>query len=602
MLNSMYEIGKFWIDKDKIDTISILLDSNNLKNSKSVIFIDFNKNENNVTFDKVSLESYDSDKSLNYFYKKGSSRGTNISPTSLITEVEKTFNNKFIKWFKDYEKKNELISDIYNEIENNKEFILSEINRIYSSLETENKNNVILSIRFIDVDDFHYINEYEVFKEILLSKATDKYYKLGSKKSMGISKCYLCDEEKEVYGNVPSALKLTFGTGDKPGNTPNFSFENQWKQSSICSDCALTLEAGKKYVEKYLKFSEYRLNYYIIPKIFFNQREIFDELDYNFREYENKRHVEDLTRDEDDFKELIEDLNDYVEFKYLYFESSNASFNILGYVESVLPSWLRLLYNQQQIIKKLPIFNEDSLKDVLGDNVVSRNFIDYLSDNSKIPINKNNWYLSLLRDFFPYNEANKYYLDLVVKIMGKQQINYDFLLSKIMNLIRTNWRNYDKQRFSMIINVYKSLMLLLLLEKLELFKGDERMSIEHLESENILDMINSSDKKACFLLGVLTKKLINIQYNEIGSTPFIKKLWELNLTYERIQKVYTQVINKLREYDRAYTDIEEEITLNLLKSENNWNLTKDEISYYFVLGFTIGNKVQLKKEEVDVNE
>ncbi len=599
----MYEIGKFWIDTDNIDKISILLDSNDLKKySKSVIFVDLIKDENIINFDKVSLESFDEDKSLNYFYKKGSSRGTNITPTALITEVEKTFDNKFIKWFNDYQNEDSLIKSIYDGIVDNYDFILSDVNRIYSSLESENKRNVILTIRFVTNDNYSYINEYPVFKDILFSKATEKYYKLGSKKSIGVSKCYLCDEEKEVYGLVPSAIKLTFGTGDKPGNVPEFNVQNQWKQSSICSDCALTLEAGKKYVDTYLKFSEYRLTYYVIPKIFFNQEDVFSELDYSFREYEHKRHSEDLTSEEDDFKEIVEELGDYVEFKYLFFEASNNSFNILGYVESVLPSWLRQLYDQQDFIKKLPIFKEDSLKEIIDKKIVSDNFIDYLSSNSKYAFNKHNWYLALLRDFFPYDTANKYYLDLVVSIMSQQHISYDFLLSKIMSVIRANWRNYDTQNFSLKINVYKSLMLLLLFDKLGLFYGDEKMSLNDVDSGNILDMINNPSKKACFLLGVLTKKLTNIQYKEIGSTPFIKKLWELNLSYERIQKVYVMVVNKLREYDKAYPTIEEELTFNLLKSEDNWKLSKDETSYYFVLGFTIGNNIRLNKSEGDVNE
>ena len=147
-------------------------------------------------------------------------------------------------------------------------------------------------------------------------------------------------------------------------------------------------------------------------------------------------------------------------------------------------------------------------------------------------------------------------------------------------------------------------MLILLFEKLGLFKGDRKMSFENIDSDNILDMLNAPDKKACFLIGVLTRKLTYIQYKEINSTPFIKKLWDLNLSYEKIQKIYTMVINKLNEYDSLhyYIPIEEEISLNLLESEENWQLNKDEISYYFVLGFTMAGKINLKKEEVDANE
>ena len=605
MLNSIYELGKYWIEKDNIDKISILLDSNQLKKySKSVIFVDLLKKDENISFEKVSLESFDEGKTSQYFYKKGSSRGTNITPTSLITEVEKTFSTKFIKWFENHANEDKLIYNIFTELEDNDTLILSEIDRIYSALETENRRNVILTIRFVVDNNFSYINEYDLFKNILLKQASEKYYKLGSKKSIGKSKCYLCNEEKEVYGLVPSAIGLTFGTGDKPGNTPEFNVINQWKQSSICPDCALTLEAGKKYVEKYLQFNEYRLNYYVIPKIFFNQKEVFDRLDDDFREYENRRHVEELTTEEDEFKDIIDGLKDILEFKYLYFESSNNSFNILGYVENVLPSWLRTLYDEQFFIKKLALFNEDSLKETIKDDIVCSDFIDYISKNSKYPFNTTNWYLSLLRDFYPFDTANKYYLEIVTSVMGQQKISYEFLLSRIIKIIRGNWKNYDTQFSFIRINVYKSLMLILLFEKLGLFKGDRKMSFENIDSDNILDMLNAPDKKACFLIGVLTRKLTYIQYKEINSTPFIKKLWDLNLSYEKIQKIYTMVINKLNEYDSLhyYIPIEEEISLNLLESEENWQLNKDEISYYFVLGFTMAGKINLKKEEVDANE
>ena len=601
----MYELGKYWIEKDNMDKVSILLDSNDLKKySKSVIFIDLIKDENKITFDGVSLESFDEEKSYRYFYKKGSSRGTNVSPTSLITEVEKTYNNKFIKWFENFQKDDKLIENIFTSISENNDEILSEIDRIYSSIESENRRNVILTIRFVLDDGYSYINEYDIFKDILLSKAMEKYYKLGSKKSIGNASCYLCNQTKEVYGLVPSAIKLTFGTGDKPGNVPEFNVQNQWKQSSICADCALTLEAGKKYVEKYLKFSEYGLDYYVIPKIFINQKEVFDQLDDTFRYYENKRHIEDLTSEEDDIEEIVQDLDDIVEFKYLYFEASNNSFNILGYVESILPSWLRQLYDTQREIKNLKIFNEDSLKKVFGEKTIGSNFIEVLQNTKNYSIKSNNWYLTLLRDFFPRKTSNKYYLELVTAIMGQKPINYDFLLSKFLNVIRRNWKNYDEESMFMFRNVYKSFILLVLLEKLNLFKGEANMALENINSESIDELFSSSDKKACFLLGVLVKKVTNKQYKEIKSTPFVKKLSDLNLSREKIEKIYSMAVNKLIEYDvnHFYNPLEEEITDNMIKSENNWNLTKDECSYYFVLGFTAGNKYEVKKEEAGINE
>ena len=84
----------------------------------------------------------------------------------------------------------------------------------------------------------------------------------------------------------------------------------------------------------------------------------------------------------------------------------------------------------------------------------------------------------------------------------------------------------------------------------------------------------------------------------IGSSPFVNKLWGLSLDQKKIKKLYPMVLNKLREYDKAVPDLEENISLNLLNSEKNWKLTRDETSYYFVLGYTLSFNIT-KDEEND---
>ena len=63
------------------------------------------------------------------------------------------------------------------------------------------------------------------------------------------------------------------------------------------------------------------------------------------------------------------------------------------------------------------------------------------------------------------------------------------------------------------------------------------------------------------------------------------------------------VINKLREYNVAYLELEENISKNLINSEGNWKLNRDETSYFFVLGFTIPYfKKNNNEKEGDLNE
>ncbi|WP_303236083.1 TIGR02556 family CRISPR-associated protein [Methanosphaera cuniculi] len=597
MLASMYELGKLWVQKENMETINIVLDSDKLKNTNKVLFVDMNIDENGeINYDCVTLEDYSKKKNLNYLYKKGSSRGTNLSPSSLITEPNTTFDIKFIKWFKDNAKNDELINKSLEAIDENKDDILSEITHIYDELSSDDKRNVLLTIRFNTNDKTYYLNDYDIFKNLLLEKATEKSYKSGSKKSIGESTCYLCNEYKEVYGLVPGYVGLTFGTADKPGNTPNFNITEQWKQSGICKDCILYLEAGKKFVEKYLNFSEFGLRYYVIPTFFFNKKEVFDELYEDILEIENKRKYSDMVEKEDEFAEIVEELNDVLEFKFLYYEINNSSFKIIGYIESVIPSWLQQIYQTQQKVKSLPLFNENNMKIIFGEKN-SGDFISRIKNNNKnYPLNEYNWYLGLLRDFISFNE-NKYYMELVNSIMTSNKIDYDFILKKIMDKIRSNWRNEEFE--FMKINIFKSLHLMIFLNDLKLFRGEKTMKIgEATSPENILDTLDDPAKKACFLLGVLTRKLTLIQFKQLGSTPFVKKLWGLNLDYDKIKQLYVKVIDKLTEYNsfHYYGDIEEEITLNLAIADEKWNLNKNETSYYFVLGYTVGKDFKLNKE------
>ena len=169
-----------------------------------------------------------------------------------------------------------------------------------------------------------------------------------------------------------------------------------------------------------------------------------------------------------------------------------------------------------------------------------------------------------------------------------------------MHKIRSNWRN--EENYALKLSVLKSLMLLLLFNDINLFKGEKTMVSEN-EEFSIDLILDSPSKRATFLLGVLTRRLMNIQYKELGSTPFYTKLWGLSLDQKKIHKLYPMVINKLQEYDAGYMrDLEEEISKNLAKSENNWKLNRDETSYYFVLGFTLPNFDKNEDKEDDLNE
>lgn len=636
MLNALYELGKTYIkkestEKENFQEIDILLDE--LKTTKSIILVEFELNDNNLKWIDVKEKEFSSSDASNYLYKKGSSRGTNITPSALITKniedfeekgkkKEGTFNLKFLKWFKS-EKSDPFINLFYEEIKNNEEEIIAKMKDLYSKLES--KNNVLITIAVKENGQTKYLNDFPVFQDHLKKVAGEKYYKMKSiKREMkGIGQCLLCGENKEVMGLVANQAGLAFSTVDKPGNIQELNQVNQWKMVPICFDCALNLEAGYKFVDKYLSFSEFGLRYYAIPRFLFKKDSIINKLfEYYISDVDKeKSYYNTIANQEEELIEEVEELDNIVEFKFFY-EKNNNAFNILGNIESVVPSWINNLRENQINLIKNPLFQENFVKEIITmgkdkEKDFSGNFVDLYNSNKKEDYQKvkdSKWILGFLRDFFVYKDNNnfKFFLDVISSIFSHERINFNFILSYAMEKIRADFRN--GRHYFMEIDTIELLMVFKLLLKLDLNLNGEIMENSIEENEkinedeknnqflNYLDEIDTPAKKASFLLGILTRKLISKQYKELKSTPFTNKLWGMSLDENKIQKLYPIVINKLNEYKIAYTELYQEISENLVKANNNWKLTRDETSFYFVLGYTLFRLYKRPNSNTEENE
>ena len=103
-------------------------------------------------------------------------------------------------------------------------------------------------------------------------------------------------------------------------------------------------------------------------------------------------------------------------------------------------------------------------------------------------------------------------------------------------------------------------------------------------------------KKALFLEGVLAKKLLNIQYNERGSTPFKSRLNGLKIDEKIAKRLLPEIINKLEEYDKNYyQDLERAIGEYLLNSDFS-KYSIEELSFYFTLGMVLEKSFRKQDE------
>lgn len=637
MIDALYNIGKATVEDygknsyDKLnreDKVNIQSFNKNNRDNTHVIYIIFKKESNNkLKYKEVRLTEFIL-KNINKLLYKEYKNSLNGSPTFRITsendknKLNNNFSSKFIKFFQDY-KKHSKISLLHDEIEKNKHLIESDLESklielgIFNEKGKINKNEktnrpfqVLVSMIIEENSTDNYLIDYECFVNIFFEKIKNSYYKTHGKEILSPhGTCLLCNEEKKIYGNVLPALNLKYGAVDKIGNMPNFSLKENWKQIPICEDCASYITIGNNFINEYLEFREFGLNYYVIPKFLINPIESFKKVYKYFKKNDkNSYGLLVLTLEKYLMKKAIS-LNDYLEFEFVYFFRNQDSLKIIGFVDSLLPSWLNKIYQEQLNIGKYTIFSEDNMKKTFGDSFKG-NLIENLINHNEY-YTSSNWYIGFLREYMPkLNEKteNKEFIEIITSILNGRKIDYNFLLSVFMKKITTQMykkstknNNTNTNQYNQLLNLkyttFKSLILIILLDNLDLFKGGRVMNNNY---DNILEMLKNEDQKVAFLMGELSRIVINRQYKDHKSSSFLNKLRGFSLNHKQLQNLYPTLISKLKDYNIWYTqDIERCIAELLIKTDSNWNLTRDETSYYFTLGFTMYKYEKKEEDEKD---
>jgi CRISPR-associated protein Csh1 len=617
MIDAIKEIGEYALEKEgkSIDNpLNILVENPANRDTKNILFIVLESVKNGFDYKGIKLEEYSKDKLEKYLYRKGTSRGIDETPTSMITGVEKTFkNNKILPWFKEHNNIN-FLKEIGNCIRGNESAILKDLNNNYT------KENNIISLKINN----KYIGDYKEFQDILINGAIKNFYLKYGKTSKSKEKkiCSVCNHKSEVYGFVDT---YKFYTVDKPGFvTGGFRQENAWKNYPVCLNCALILEEGKKYLGDIMNFNFYGFRYLLIPKFVSEldkktKKEIFkiieQQQDPNFR----KKEINRLTSDEREILKLMSGQKNYLNLNFMFYYApkgyNGSVFNILFYIEDILPSRLKRLFDVKKEVDNIDIFNECMIP-----------VFENKKKTGEYPLEFN---FGVLRTFFPRISDNrtfdKYFLDIVNKIFTNKPIDYNFLMSFIMQRIRDDFINDNPTKISTL----KGFMLITYLDKLKIIKHKKEaseMNDKYIEDKWKVFEGNTSNKekdisqkassffsefasffdcdakKAVFLVGVLTQFLLNIQYRERKATPFRIKLKGLNLDEKQVKKLLPEIQNKLEEYGKNYYQkLESIISKYFITAGNNWEMSNDEISFYFVLGMNLSDLFKSENEKNNEN-
>ncbi|MFW6015835.1 MAG: TIGR02556 family CRISPR-associated protein [bacterium] len=619
MIESLKTIGEYAIEQSNDNLLTQLVDNPNSNGQyEKVLIILFEKKENEVKYKGIDLEEYTESKLDKYAYKYGSPRGGDLTPTSKITDLEKTYiriQNPLKKLCSNFEGNTEnekIIMDIYNNFQNEEESdnILEDLKKTNENLDT----NAILTIAIIYDDKKLYVGDFKEFTTSLLERYEKKFYFKSSytkaeKESIGYNnKCYICSKKSEkTYGYVGT---YSFYTLDKPGFTSGgFKRGESWKNYPVCPECAQTLDLGKEYIEAKLSSRFCGINYSIIPKTIFSTNDksrddIFRALEY-LEEHKKMSLQKDtqnrLTDTQDELFDLMTDFDNYINFNLMFYEEQNSAFRILLYIEDVLPSYIKHIFEVKDKLDKVNLFTNLPGKE-------GKQF------SLKFKFN-------LISDFFYVNQTNKpdftkQFLEITHNIFSGQKISYHLLIDRFISHIRAKFRNGESIWFDNL----KAIMILKFLNELKLLSeiGEEgiNLTIEGQKKEyrkqledyinNHKDILNNNVKILAFLEGILAQKLINIQKNQTdgASSPFMARLNSLKINQKILMRIYSESINKLEEYDSNYYNQLEEMIADYVLVSDFDNISNNELSFYFVTGMNQAGKFKFSKkdEEDNVND
>jgi CRISPR-associated protein Csh1 len=621
MIEAIKEIGEHALKKENKsveEPLDILIeDPNKEGNIEDVLIIIFK--DNGREYEKIEWEKYQEDKLKKYLYKGKKGHSPNFSPTTKITKLETTFGLKILKWFNGVLNRKELyglneddvliLTNLQRTLKENKEEILNDLKEKFEGTDTR---KCLITIGLSTTDGIKYPGDLPVFKKLLEKQRVTDYYYSKTYNTKSISKekaCSVCYKKKdEVYG-LFTLTNFNIHTVDKPGFiTGGFDRALEWKNFPVCQRCALSIEEGFNYLDKHLKFNFYGFRYYLMPKLILEhkgQEEIFDILEDYEKNPAKMQNIVRITDDEGEILEILGEQENYLTNYLLFFRPSGKSdFDILLYIEEVLPSYLGKLFDTKKDVDKIDIFKEIP---------ISKDRIENIEFN-----------FGVLKTFFPFEFKNnkpvghyKYYLDIVNKIFTNKKIDYPFIIQFVMQKIRSEFTN-DNPIKKLTLRGFLLLFYLNELDLLKNFDGGGAMAQneiflnEEIEDLNkrveeffgkFAEFFNSDSKKAVFLEGVLTQFLLNIQFNERNSTPFRTKLRGLKLDEKWVKKLLPEVQNKLEEYGKNYyRNLESIISKHFVLAGDGWKLSNDEISFYFVLGMNLSHLFKTKTDGGDDNE
>lgn len=610
------QIGRWQLEQNRdLDPVDLYIENMFPGKDYQMLLLVFEITSDNgvlsCTYKGIDIEKVRKDSSnyRKYAYRKGSSRGGDVTlTTKLSTPADKKLQNikeaQLKKLTSSKHPDAQLFKLIESEFLRNQSLVSSDVEGYFGNMSKEEKTTTGISLRINKEKDL-YLNDFELVRNILVDSGSEKKYDHnGTQSRTKNSVCSVTSTlAEDIYG---FAAPFKYSSPDKPGFISGFfNKEKFWRNYPVSSKEALALEYGKKYIKQHLTAYFYGHEFLFVPHPIIrsnhNELEMVVELlkDAFAIAREKKISKEERSEAEEYVQKIIAKQENFFYLDMLFYseDKKTEAISIEMMLEEVLPSRFNKLFVEvPELINRKPLFKKAIV-------------IKKVEQDLKFSF-------GIVSNFF----ADKF-LDVVQRIFLGKPISRAFLFERIIAVIRKNYNEshtQDKWTEPAGWTVLKAIMLINFLQELKITENNKNYNYMDIiisekkpgrfnldgfnqfvkENKSFLD---SDIKVGIFAVGVMVRFLFDIQHANLSNTPFENKLRGYKLNPELLMQVYTEALDKILKYQKnfyVYGDLREVISLYFVtKKQELVSLSNNELSFYFVAGLEMGRKFKNEKEE-----
>ncbi len=615
MIQQFVALGKHFLQRDAAgnDAASYAQDPSRKFRSKYIYLLLFSK----MGFDGIQVEEYSEDRVGWYLYRAGPSNGCDATPTSGLPAWKPGDDEDFRK--KVTTRLKRLPSSIkqaitlatpteqleMEELRKIAECFSAAEPRILSEIKKTHPNpreSATLSVGWQDgTGHLKRVGDYAVLCRAIKKAGVEA---AGGKKTQGRSsgtgQCSVCGAPASLVFGGLQIPHFKFYTLDKRGSVSGgFDSKQAWRNFPACAECCRAADYAGDKVKATLAFRFYGFTYLVLPlPTVARETEVFEMLDGLIAARMNSKAARRLTDAEDEILYVISEEKNRLQVDLLFYRPDPTYFRPELYVAGLLPTQFRKLFDAKEKVDFHPLFRASGVaKFVEGEFTFGS-------------------LRNVLREARGSSNFDADFLTAVRSALELRSYPADRLLGLGMRWVRQGFAQRGRIDESALADLTRTLMFFNVLAGEPMSQNGGSMTSASYSDSPQADRVRAffadapgalrtdPTSQAAFLVGACCKRIMDIQERVRGARPFLGKLKGLRLTESDLKRLLPEATEKAEAYGednrRKVSGLLECAGAALLAAGDGWELSPDEVSYYFALGLVLAPRLAAANNSEDV--